>query len=164
MAGSSEEKKKGGGVSSGHIEVDADFRRAVKDGARQKSKKLAESRFYRLRRNPKSQNQADNFTDDKLQQIDLSYDRMVRFMEKDDPKLRHPFDWYKYGEFRPYSWRGVIVGDPIRGCFSDKQVTLISEVRNRAESGRRLRREPFFIIIKIMGWEAIVLPNQKTQI
>jgi hypothetical protein len=57
-------------------------------------------------RDPKSQNQADNFTNDELQQIGLGYDRMVCFMEKDDPNLRHPFDWYKYNEFRPYSWRG----------------------------------------------------------
>jgi hypothetical protein len=61
---------------------------------------------------------------------------MVRFMEKDDPNLRHPFDWYKYGEFGSYSWRGVVIGDPIRGRFSDERVTLISEVRNRAKSGR----------------------------
>jgi hypothetical protein len=92
----------------------------VKDGARCKSKTLAKSRFYHLCRNPKSQNQADNFNDDELQQIGLGYDRMVYFMEKDDPNLRHPFDWYKYGEFGPYSWRGVVVDDPIRGRFSDE--------------------------------------------
>ncbi|KAE8124704.1 hypothetical protein FH972_019566 [Carpinus fangiana] len=135
MAGRSEKKKKkkGGGAPPGRIEGDADFRRAVKEGARRKSRKLAESRFYRLHKNRKSQNQADNFTEDELQQIGLGYDRMVRFMEKDDPNLRHPFDWYKYGEFGPYSWRGVVVGDPIRGRFSDERVTLISEVRDQEE-------------------------------
>jgi hypothetical protein len=56
MAGCIEEKKKGGGALPGHIEGDADFRRAMKDEACRKSKKLPESRFYRLRRNPKSQN------------------------------------------------------------------------------------------------------------
>lgn len=131
MAGRSEKKKKGGGASPGRIEGDADFRRAVKEGARRKSKKLAESRFYRLHKN--SKNQADNFTEDELQQIGLGYDRSVRFMEKDDPNLRHPYDWYKYGEFGPYSWRGVVVGDPIRGRFSDERVTLISEVRDQEE-------------------------------
>ncbi|KAM0997989.1 hypothetical protein ACFX13_007908 [Malus domestica] len=41
----------------------------------------------------------DNFTDDELQQIGLGYDWMVRFMEKDNPNLRHPHDWYKHGEY-----------------------------------------------------------------
>lgn len=58
---------------------------------------------------------------------------MVRFMEKDDPNLRHPFDWYKYGEFGPYSWRGVVVGEPIRGRFTDERVTIISEVKDHEE-------------------------------
>jgi hypothetical protein len=79
--------------------------------------------------NRKSQNQADNFTEDELQQISLSYDRMVRLMEKDDPNLRHPYHWYKYGEFGPYSWRGIVIGDPT----SDERVTLISEVRDQEE-------------------------------
>lgn len=65
--------------------------------------------------------------------IGLGYDRMVRFMEKDDPDLRHPYDWYKYGEYGPYSWRGVVVGDPIHGRFSDETVTMISSVRNHEE-------------------------------
>jgi hypothetical protein len=43
----------------------------VKEGARRKSKKLAESRFYCLHKNRKSLNQADNFTEDELQQIGL---------------------------------------------------------------------------------------------
>ncbi|KAG5064328.1 hypothetical protein JHK85_005511 [Glycine max] len=42
-------------------------------------------------KNPKGGgNYPDNFTEDELQQIGLGYDRMVRFMEKDDPNLRHP--------------------------------------------------------------------------
>ncbi|RVW43013.1 hypothetical protein CK203_090072 [Vitis vinifera] len=65
--------------------------------------------------------------------IGLGYDRMVRFMEKDDPNLRHPYDWYKYGEFGPYSWRGIVLGDPIRGRMSDECVTLIGEVRDQEE-------------------------------
>ena len=44
-------------------------------------------------KNPKGGgNYPDNFTEDELQQIGLGYDRMVRFMEKDDPNLRHPYD------------------------------------------------------------------------
>ncbi|XVF78836.1 hypothetical protein PTKIN_Ptkin14bG0169200 [Pterospermum kingtungense] len=100
------------------------MRRRAKQNARRKSKKLAESLFYRLK-NPGKGNHADNFTEEELEAIGLGYDRMVRFMEKDDPNLRHPYDWYKYGEFRPYSWRGVVVGDPIRGRFSDERVTMI---------------------------------------
>lgn len=65
--------------------------------------------------------------------IGLGYDRMVRFMEKDDPNIKHPYDWYKYGEFGPYSWRGVVLGEPIRGRFSDENVTLIGEVRDHEE-------------------------------
>lgn len=53
-------------------------------------------------KNPKGGgNYPDNFTEDELQQIGLGYDRMVRFMEKDDPNLRHPYDWYKYGQYGP---------------------------------------------------------------
>lgn len=124
-------KKAGGGSSPGRIEGNAEFRREVKRNARRKSKKLAESLFYRLK-NP-NRNYADNFTEDELQEIGLGYDRMVRFMQKDDPNLRHPYDWYKYGEFGPYSWRGVVLGDPIRGRFSDERVAMISDVRDAEE-------------------------------
>ncbi|XP_010036531.2 uncharacterized protein LOC104425526 [Eucalyptus grandis] len=124
-------KKKGGGPSPGRIEGGAEVRRQAKWNARRKSRKLAESLFYRLKK--PSKNHADNFSEEELEAIGLGYDRMVRFMEKDDPNLRHPYDWYKYGEFGPYSWRGVVVGDPIRGRFSDEQVTLISEVRDHEE-------------------------------
>lgn len=78
-------------------------------------------------------NYANNFSEDELQQIGLGYDRMVRFMEKDDPNLRHPYDWYKYGQFGPYSWRGVVLGEPIRGRFTDECVSIISEVRDHEE-------------------------------
>ncbi|XVF78833.1 hypothetical protein PTKIN_Ptkin14bG0168900 [Pterospermum kingtungense] len=125
-------KKKPGGQSSGRLEGNAEMRRVAKQNARRKSKKLAESLFYRLK-NPGKGNHADNFTKEELEAIGLGYDRMVRFMEKDDPNLRHPYDWYKYGEFGPYSWRGVVVGDPIRGRFSDERVTMIGEVKNHEE-------------------------------
>ncbi|XP_022717284.1 uncharacterized protein LOC111275918 [Durio zibethinus] len=125
-------KKKPGGQSSGRLEGNAEVRRVAKLNARRKSKKLAESLFYRLKNSGK-RNHADNFTEEELEAIGLGYDRMVRFMEKDDPNLRHPFDWYKYGEFGPYSWRGVVVGDPIRGRFSDERVTIIGEVKNHEE-------------------------------
>ncbi|XWS10109.1 hypothetical protein CRYUN_Cryun39dG0047600 [Craigia yunnanensis] len=125
-------KKKPGGQSSGRLEGNAEIRRMAKQNARRKSKKLAESLFYRLN-NPGKRNHADNFTEEELEAIGLGYDRMVRFMEKDDPNLKHPFDWYKYGEFGPYSWRGVVVGDPIRGRFLDERVTIIGEVKNHEE-------------------------------
>ncbi|XP_030531766.1 uncharacterized protein LOC115741890 [Rhodamnia argentea] len=124
-------KKKGGGPSPGRIEGGSEVRREAKRNARRKSRKLAESLFYRLKL--PSKNHADNFSEEELQMIGLGYDRMVRFMEKDDPNLRHPHDWYKYGEFGPYSWRGVVVGDPIRGRFSDERVTIIGEVRDHEE-------------------------------
>ncbi|PKI52031.1 hypothetical protein CRG98_027577 [Punica granatum] len=124
-------KKKPGGPSPGRIEGGAGVRREAKRNARRKSQKIAESLFYRLK-NP-NKNYADNFSEEELQMIGLGYDRMVRFMEKDDPELRHPYDWYKYGEYGPYSWRGVVVGEPIRGRFSDECVTMIGEVRSHEE-------------------------------
>ncbi|KAL0443601.1 UNVERIFIED_CONTAM: hypothetical protein Slati_2082800 [Sesamum latifolium] len=124
-------KGKHGGSSTGRIEGDAELRREAKRNARRKSKKMAESLFYRMK-NP-HKNYPDNFSEEELQMIGLGYDRMVRFMDKDDPNLKHPYDWYKYGEFGPYSWRGVVLGDPIRGSFSDERVTMIGEVRDQEE-------------------------------
>ncbi|XP_062096802.1 uncharacterized protein LOC133802503 [Humulus lupulus] len=131
FAGRSKKKAGGGGSSGGRIEGNAEFRREVKRNARRRNKKMAESLFYRLK-NP-NRNHPDNFTEDELQEIGLGYDRLVRFMEKDDPNLRHPHDWYKYGQFGPYSWRGVVLGDPVRGRFSDERVAMISEVRDAEE-------------------------------
>ncbi|KAF2287315.1 hypothetical protein GH714_039611 [Hevea brasiliensis] len=124
-------KKKPGGTSPGRIEGNPEYLRQVKRSARQKSRKLAESFFYRLK-NP-NKNYADNFSEEELNLIGLGYDRMVRFMDKDDPNLKHPYDWYKYGEFGPYSWRGVVLGDPIAGRFTDERVTMYSEVRDQEE-------------------------------
>ncbi|WOK99705.1 hypothetical protein Cni_G08417 [Canna indica] len=124
-------KKKPGGSSSGRIEGSGEVRRQAKDRARLRSRRLAENLFYR--RNKRPANQADSFTEDELQAIGLGYDRAVRFMSKDDPNLRHPYDWYKYGRYGPYSWRGIVVGPPIRGRFSDERVTLIDEVRTQEE-------------------------------
>ncbi|CAL5403077.1 unnamed protein product [Camellia sinensis] len=124
-------KKKTGGPSPGRIEGNAELRREAKRNARKRSQKLAESLFYRLK-NP-HKNYPDNFSEEELQMIGLGYDRMVRFMEKDDPNLKHPYDWYKYGEFGPYSWRGVVLGEPIRGRFSDECVSMIGEVRDHEE-------------------------------
>ncbi|KAK1326550.1 hypothetical protein QJS10_CPA01g02641 [Acorus calamus] len=125
-------KKKPGGPSPGRIEGNAEVRRQAKENARKRSRRLAENIFYR-RNNPKNRNQADDFTEEELEMIGLGYDRAVRFMEKDDPRLRHPHDWYKYGQYGPYSWRGLVVGPPIRGRFSDERVALYGEVRDHEE-------------------------------
>ncbi|XP_074567544.1 uncharacterized protein LOC141824202 [Curcuma longa] len=124
-------KKKPGGSSSGRIEGSGEVRRQAKERARIRSRRLSENRFYRRKR--QAGNQADNFTDDELQAIGLGYDRAVRFLSKDHPLLRHPYDWYKYGRYGPYSWRGIVVGPPIRGRFSDDRVTLINDVRTHEE-------------------------------
>ncbi|XP_051125601.1 uncharacterized protein LOC127247681 [Andrographis paniculata] len=124
-------KDKSGGTSGGRIEGYTELRREAKRNARRRSRKMAESLFYRLK-NP-HKNFPDNFTEEELQMIGLGYDRMVRFMEKDDPNLKHPYDWYKYGEFGPYSWRGVVLGDPVRGRFSDERVAMMGEVRDQEE-------------------------------
>lgn len=58
--------KKTGGASSfgGRLEGNADFRRRLRRSARAKSKKLAESLFYRLK-NPKGRgNYPDNFSEE----------------------------------------------------------------------------------------------------
>ncbi|KAK1303316.1 hypothetical protein QJS10_CPB11g00486 [Acorus calamus] len=125
-------KKKPGGPSPGRIEGNAEVRRQAKENTRKRSRRLAENIFYR-RNNPKNRNQADDFTEEELEMIGLGYDRAVRFMEKDDPRLRHPHDWYKYGQYGPYSWRGLVVGPPIRGRFSDERVALYGEVRDHEE-------------------------------
>ncbi|XP_061343548.1 uncharacterized protein LOC133289585 [Gastrolobium bilobum] len=127
-------KKSGGSSSSGgRIEGNAEFRRRLRHNARQKSKKYAESLFYRLKNPRGGGNYPNNFSEDELETIGLGYDRMVRFMEKDDPNLRHPYDWYKYGQYGPFSWRGVVVGEPIRGRFTDECVTIIKEVKDHEE-------------------------------
>ncbi|KAG9438918.1 hypothetical protein H6P81_019083 [Aristolochia fimbriata] len=168
-------KKKPGGSSSGRIEGNADVRREAKRNARRRSRRLAENLFYRLK-NP-HKNHADNFTEDELQMIGLGYDRMVRFMEKDDPNLRHPYDWYKYGEYGPYRWRGIVVGEPIRGRFSDETVTLIGQVRDHEEwekieqhdmavdFGKRLEQldknlglKYFWVFVRHPKWKMTELP------
>ncbi|XP_047321716.1 uncharacterized protein LOC124925688 [Impatiens glandulifera] len=124
-------KKTPGEPSSGRIEGSAELRKEVKRNAHRRSRKLAENLFYRLK-NP-HKNYPDNFSEEELQMIGLGYDRLVRFMDKDDPNLRHPHDWYKYGQFGPYSWRGVVLGEPIRPSLSDEYVSMIGEVRDQEE-------------------------------
>ncbi|XP_010910293.1 uncharacterized protein [Elaeis guineensis] len=124
-------KKKPGGPSPGRIEGNAEVRRQAKENARRRSRRRAENRFYR--RNRSNGNYADHFTEDELQMIGLGYDRSVRFLQKDDPDLRHPYDWYKYGRYGPYSWRGIVIGPPIRGRFTDDRVSIYGEVRDHEE-------------------------------
>ncbi|CAI9088810.1 OLC1v1023247C1 [Oldenlandia corymbosa var. corymbosa] len=120
-----------GGNGSGFVDANAHLLREARREARKRNKKYVEGLFYRLK-NP-HKNYPDNFTEDELEMMGLGYDRMVRFMEQDDPNLKHPHDWYKYGEFGPYSWRGVVLGEPIRGRFTDECVTMMGEVRNLEE-------------------------------
>ncbi|KAJ0959963.1 hypothetical protein J5N97_000278 [Dioscorea zingiberensis] len=115
----------------GRIEGNAEIRREARSAARRRNRRLAQNLFYR-KYGPNANN-PDRFSEEELQMIGLGYDRMVRFMEPDDPRLRHPHDWYKYGQYGPYSWRGVVIGPPIRGRFSDERVTLINDVRDHEE-------------------------------
>lgn len=113
------------------------MRREAKSRARVRSRRLAENAFYRRKRRAASGNQADAFTDAELEMIGLGYDRAVRFMDgPDDPRLRHPHDWYRFGRYGPYSWRGIVVGPPIRGRFSDDRVSLMAEVADHDEWDR----------------------------
>ncbi|KAE9596159.1 hypothetical protein Lal_00031189 [Lupinus albus] len=173
-------KKTGGRSSSGgRIEGSADLRRRLKRNARAKAKKLADSLFYRLKNPRGGGNYPNNFSEDELQEIGLGYDRMVRFMEKDDPNLRHPYDWYKYGEYGPFSWRGVVLGEPIRGRPTDECVSIISEVRDHEEwekieqaemaqdFGEKLKKldksklRYFWIFIRHPRWRLSELPWQQ---
>ncbi|KAK9204152.1 hypothetical protein WN943_014410 [Citrus x changshan-huyou] len=126
-------KKKPGGESSGRLEGNAAFRRRSKRKPKYRPVNLADYPFYRFKNSNKKTLYADNFTESELEMIGFGYDRMVRFMEKDDPDLRHPYDWYKYGEYGPYSWRGVVVGEPVRGRFSDERVRMYSPVKDHEE-------------------------------
>ncbi|CAN4104246.1 unnamed protein product [Withania somnifera] len=87
-------------TSDGCIKRSAELRRQAKRNARRRNKTI------------------DNFSEEELQTIGLGYDRMVRFMEKDDPNLKHPYDGYK---------------EPIRGRFSDEYVSMIGEVKDQEE-------------------------------
>ncbi|XP_062183810.1 uncharacterized protein LOC133887841 [Phragmites australis] len=130
--------KKGKNKSSGggRIEGSGDVRREAKAKARVRSRRLGENAFYRRKRRAAAaaSGQADVFTDAELEMIGMGYDRAVRFMDgPKDPRLRHPHDWYKYGRYGPYHWRGIVVGPPIRGRFSDDRVSLMSEVHDHEE-------------------------------
>lgn len=84
--------------SGGRIEGPGELRREAKERARIRSRRIAENQFYR--RNKQASNQADSFTEEELEMIGLGYDRAVRFMSgPDDPRLRHPHDWYCSGAF-----------------------------------------------------------------
>ncbi|KAH1063635.1 hypothetical protein J1N35_028622 [Gossypium stocksii] len=84
-------KKKQGRQPSGRREGNAEIRRVARQNTRRKQKKRAKSLFYWLK-NPGKSIHADNFNEEELEAIGLGYDRMDRFMEKDDPNLKHPFD------------------------------------------------------------------------
>ncbi|KAL6903631.1 hypothetical protein ACP4OV_004444 [Aristida adscensionis] len=142
-AGRSKKGKKGpqggggGGGGGGRIEGSGDVRREAKARARVRSRRLGENAFYRRKRRAAAAaaaGHADSFTDAELEMIGMGYDRAVRFMDgPDDPRLRHRHDWYKYGRYGPYHWRGIVVGPPIRGRFSDDRVSIMSEVDDHEE-------------------------------
>ncbi|KAL4188044.1 hypothetical protein AMTRI_Chr09g21900 [Amborella trichopoda] len=125
-------KKKPGGPSTGRIEGNAEVRREARKASRRRARRTVDKLFFR-KKNSSGKNSADDFTEEELEMIGLGYDRMVRFMDKDDPNLRHPYDWYKYGEFGPFSWRGVVIGEPIRGRFSDERVSMFGSVKDHEE-------------------------------
>ncbi|KAF8703591.1 hypothetical protein HU200_032408 [Digitaria exilis] len=140
-AGRSKKKKNPqGGGGGGRIEGSGDIRREAKAKARVRSRRMGENAFYRRKRRAAAAaaaGQADTFTDEELEMIGMGYDRAVRFMDgPDDPRLRHPHDWYKYGRYGPYHWRGIVVGPPIRGRFSDDRVSLMEEVHDHEEWDR----------------------------
>jgi hypothetical protein len=84
--------------TGGRIEGPGELRREAKERARIRSRRIAENQFYR--RSKQALNQADSFTEEELEMIGLGYDRAVRFMSgPDDPRLRHPHDWYYSGAF-----------------------------------------------------------------
>lgn len=56
-----------------------------------------------------------------------------------DPKIRHPPDYYKYGPYGPYSWRGQTVGKIVEGDWATNQVVYFSNVKDDAEAEDRER-------------------------
>lgn len=82
------------------------------------------------------EDQKEEFTEEELQMIGLGYERTVRFKEPDDPTLRHPLDWYKYGPYSPHARKGIVVGKPVRGRMSDMRVTMFSNVKDAEEQER----------------------------
>ncbi|KAJ6298192.1 hypothetical protein OIU76_019351 [Salix suchowensis] len=114
-----------------HLLVDPEATADRKRKPRIRNVNIEESPYFRLKNSNK--NHPDNLTEDQLNQIGLGYDYMARYMDKDDPNLKHPYDWYRYGEYGPYSWRGVVVGEPVLGGITDECVTLYSQVKDDAE-------------------------------
>ncbi|GAB2217890.1 hypothetical protein Droror1_Dr00001104 [Drosera rotundifolia] len=108
-----------------------DLRRETRRKTIIRFRKLNEGFFFRLKKPHKIH--TDNFIESELQMMGFGYDRLVRSMEKDDERLKHPWDLYKYGEFGPYSWRGIVVGEPVRGMMSDECVTMFGEVKDHEE-------------------------------
>eukprot|EP01018_Ginkgo_biloba_P011663 Gb_35628 [translate_table: standard] len=129
-------KKRAGQKSSGRLEGGAQQRRA--------QNMIAERRRMRklLRKKPPTKLsteedlEEEEFTEEELQMVGLGYYRSVRFKDKDDPTLRHPHDWYKYGPNGPHAWKGIVVGKPVRGRMSDMRVTMFSTVRDEEEQER----------------------------
>lgn len=140
-------KKKAGQSSSGRLEGRAEERRAqqmiaerrrrikatkIQDKPKVK-KPWKESELYRFLF---GEDQKEEFTEEELQMIGLGYERTVRFKEPNDPSLRHPLDWYKYGPYSPHARKGVVVGKPVRGTMSDMRVTMFSTVKDAEEQER----------------------------
>lgn len=140
-------KKKAGQSSSGRLEGRAEERRAQQMIAERRrrikatkiqdrpkvEKPWKESELYRLLF---GENQEEEFTEEELQMIGLGYERTVRFKEPDDPTLKHPLDWYKYGPYSPHARKGIVVGKPVRGRMSDMRVTMFSTVKDAEEQER----------------------------
>lgn len=140
-------KKKAGQSSSGRLEGRAEERRAQQmiaerrrrlkatriQGKPKVKKPWKESELYRFLY---GEDQKEEFTEEELQMIGLGYERTVRFKEPDDPSLRHPLDWYKYGPYSPHARKGVVVGKPVRGTMSDMRVTMFSTVKDAEEQER----------------------------
>ncbi|XP_020258393.1 LOW QUALITY PROTEIN: uncharacterized protein LOC109834788 [Asparagus officinalis] len=121
------------------IEGNADIRRRQTQRHAAAAASLSRSLnffFFFLLRAAKQQNpnHSDSFSEAELQAIGRSLRPGRPFIvREDDPNLKHPYDWYKYGQYGPYSWRGIVVGPPVRGRFSDDRVSLIGEVNDHEE-------------------------------
>ncbi|GLJ55657.1 hypothetical protein SUGI_1195340 [Cryptomeria japonica] len=142
-------KKRAGQSSSGRLEGRAKQRRAqemIAERRRRLRAMRAQEMGSKIVKKPWKQSQLygflygegeeEEFTEDELQMMGFGYERNVRFKDQNDPYIRNPLDWFKYGPYSPQASKGVVVGKPIRGRFYDNRVTMFTTVKDAEEQER----------------------------
>eukprot|EP01018_Ginkgo_biloba_P020689 Gb_09926 [translate_table: standard] len=105
-------KKRVGQKSSGRLEGRAQQRQAQHMIAERRRMRKILRKKCPTKPSTEEDGEEEEFTEDELQMVGLGYYRSVRFKDKDDPTLRHPHDWYKYG---PHAWKVPIGEGEVEG-------------------------------------------------